>query len=783
MNVNSTIKPFLIKDLIKPSSEGKLVLLGSEIKWLSKDELAKPENKKIKTSLKPIVKIAQNANISNLSEREYENVVSNFKQINTRIKNYNEKINNSTIKKAINSFLSFISGGHLKLTYDTLDAEITAVERKKLAEKKVLENKISNALSNRTQLYNPGLALSLIEGAVKFDLSPAAFSNFKELMQDFPSSVVSNDLDKLIPSLFEKIEKSGLSQEDFNDFLLALNDEMFLLYYADKSFMEANGLHGATVSDVHLVPVEQQIVLERLFTLSHEKTLLELKESPFLRQLLTETLNRYTTLEYQPDTFVKSLKAALDKITQIGLPQEEMTHFLLGLNDQMLSFFYSDKSFVKENHLEDLTVEDITKITDEQKALLSRLFFLSSKETLLDLQKSPILRNLLIELFQTYPEFANRDPVELKLFLDETLQKIHGLSKFIETDCLLKVLMFVSQNWDKITTGTIGKMSVSRPHIRKIEANPLLPEDIEYDTKKGDIIVKLGVLGKGAFNIVKKGLVLQNMQMRAFRKPIEAKNKTDSKEPEKIAKIDEDIAKMSEQEKKIMLAAKGLPHVVQFHEVYEYTSAKKKTGVMRMELPLYNLGEMQEHLKAIRSNKLDALQISFDMIKGVLGLHERGIIHRDLKPGNIFLDGTFENGKVVKHANVGDLGLSCFIDGDSSRKSLAGTRLYLSPESLDQDYVADFSQDAWAMGVMLSQIFKEKSPFVDIKNTYQQIQLFMRLGNPIQNPEPADKTSIDFVIWKLLQPDPAKRMTLAEALPIIEANLTAEKQKPKTVNV
>ena len=51
------------------------------------------------------------------------------------------------------------------------------------------------------------------------------------------------------------------------------------------------------------------------------------------------------------------------------------------------------------------------------------------------------------------------------------------------------------------------------------------------------------------------------------------------------------------------------------------------------------------------------------------------------------------------------------------------------------------------------------------------------LGNEKKNPKPKNENSIQYVIWKLLQPDTSKRMKLEDALVIIEKQLSAAKKQ------
>lgn len=71
------------------------------------------------------------------------------------------------------------------------------------------------------------------------------------------------------------------------------------------------------------------------------------------------------------------------------------------------------------------------------------------------------------------------------------------------------------------------------------------------------------------------------------------------------------------------------------------------------------------------------LQILIQIASAIEYMHERGIIHRDIKPDNIMIDTTQKEPRAV----LIDFGTAS-IYGDKSRATLAGTPLYMPPETL-----------------------------------------------------------------------------------------------------
>ena len=74
--------------------------------------------------------------------------------------------------------------------------------------------------------------------------------------------------------------------------------------------------------------------------------------------------------------------------------------------------------------------------------------------------------------------------------------------------------------------------------------------------------------------------------------------------------------------------------------------------------------------------------LSFEILKGVLYLHQKGIIHRDLKPENILID---KIGWRIDILKIGDFGISK-VDLNQMRRTSTMSGLttpnYIAPEIL-----------------------------------------------------------------------------------------------------
>lgn len=106
--------------------------------------------------------------------------------------------------------------------------------------------------------------------------------------------------------------------------------------------------------------------------------------------------------------------------------------------------------------------------------------------------------------------------------------------------------------------------------------------------------------------------------------------------------------------------------------------------------------EWIEHdLQSVDVEADDVLPLLFQIVKGLLFMHQRGFAHRDLKPANILLT---MDGKRVLTAKIADFGSSKFLDQEQAR-SYHGTSIYMAPEFFEA-VSYDNAVDMWAMGVI-----------------------------------------------------------------------------------
>ncbi|ETP44795.1 CMGC/CDK/CRK7 protein kinase, variant [Phytophthora nicotianae P10297] len=232
------------------------------------------------------------------------------------------------------------------------------------------------------------------------------------------------------------------------------------------------------------------------------------------------------------------------------------------------------------------------------------------------------------------------------------------------------------------------------------------------------------------------------------------------------------------------------PNILELKEIVS-SSAPPKEG---KRPPLYFAFEYMEHdLSGLLNHprvKFTRTQIQCYMrqlLTGIAFMHRNKIIHRDIKASNLLLN----NQGMLK---VGDFGLSRFwneVNAKAGRyTNKVVTLWYRPPELLMGSTSYDFSVDVWSIGCIFGELLLGK-PILQGKTEIEQLQLIFGLcGMPTEETWPgffklpgAESFQMDdkFVcplrerfknfpphavdlLEKLLQLDPAKRITAAEAM-------------------
>ena len=149
----------------------------------------------------------------------------------------------------------------------------------------------------------------------------------------------------------------------------------------------------------------------------------------------------------------------------------------------------------------------------------------------------------------------------------------------------------------------------------------------------------------------------------------------------------------------------------------------------------------------------EILEILLQTSTGLEHAHSRGVVHRDIKPGNIKI--LEEN--VVKIMDFGIARIESSTSNLTQDGTMLGTLGYISPEQLHNSKGVDNRADIFSFGAMMYEIFTKSLPFDG--GTVGSTILKIMTENPVppRKINPNMPESLEKIIIKCLQKDPALR--------------------------
>ncbi|WP_043825671.1 serine/threonine-protein kinase [Rhodococcus opacus] len=154
---------------------------------------------------------------------------------------------------------------------------------------------------------------------------------------------------------------------------------------------------------------------------------------------------------------------------------------------------------------------------------------------------------------------------------------------------------------------------------------------------------------------------------------------------------------------------------------------------------------------------LEVAQIGAQVADALTAAHAAGIVHRDIKPGNILVA---DRGRELGTVKISDFGIAR-AKGDSADTAngvITGTPAYFSPEvARGQDPTE--ASDVFSLGSTLYTVVEGQPPFgIDTDS----IALLHRVAKA-EIYRPSKAGPLTDTLLHLLEPDPARRPTMAEA--------------------
>lgn len=288
-------------------------------------------------------------------------------------------------------------------------------------------------------------------------------------------------------------------------------------------------------------------------------------------------------------------------------------------------------------------------------------------------------------------------------------------------------------------------------------------------------------LGQGDTKIVTRAVELQTGKIVAVVKPRTVFHI--EKTEEEVRWLREKTFVQSWRESDILLRLKGTPGIISLIERIPFEIDQLRHLFLVEER--YEEGNLDSYFDKVFAEKnLDAavdeqtaISIALQLLTGLAKMHQLGVFHRDIKAENILCDWTDPH---LKLAVICDFNLACTPLEKELHKRIAFTPHYGAPEYaaayLESNFdggdklakASTFSVDIWSMGLVLYQLFfLEPLPWNRVPSDEEEMnQLCSDISHLTQDWIPAKFSNHRFfpLIQKMLQIDPVKRISAAEAL-------------------
>ncbi len=300
------------------------------------------------------------------------------------------------------------------------------------------------------------------------------------------------------------------------------------------------------------------------------------------------------------------------------------------------------------------------------------------------------------------------------------------------------------------------------------------------------ILIKIKDLGKGTFKKATEREVYENINNFLPNTRI-AMLKTKMGGPgitQDMAKI---IGRVAHTEFNCLEALKGLPNVLQiFSTTYTFSLKNNQTALDQILLtelfPEGNLDIFRNDFP-LKFSTPQKNHIAHGLLKGLVAVHSKGIVHCDINLTNILVK---IDPKVSSnyYAAISDFGSA---KPQNQLNNAIGTYWYMAPELWlglygdNKDLKAKVSAklDVWSMGCALWELMNHKfvpwtTAFPDCRlgatfEDHKKSKAIAILSDPKTFPEPKDQNTLEWLIWKMLRPNPDERYSAQEALNALEA--------------
>lgn len=204
------------------------------------------------------------------------------------------------------------------------------------------------------------------------------------------------------------------------------------------------------------------------------------------------------------------------------------------------------------------------------------------------------------------------------------------------------------------------------------------------------------------------------------------------------------------------------PNIGVIHEIEETND-----GRSFICMALYDGETLKQRIERGPLGVPEIIKIGIQVVDGLKRAHEAGIVHRDIKPANIII--TREG--VVKIVDFGVAKLAGGA-GQTTTSPWAGTAAYMSPEQI-QNRPVDARSDLFALGMVLYEMATGTRPFAGEHEAALFYSIVYNEPVPPRELRAEVPESLNRIIMRLLQKDPARRPQTSGELLMSLGELTA----------
>ena len=195
------------------------------------------------------------------------------------------------------------------------------------------------------------------------------------------------------------------------------------------------------------------------------------------------------------------------------------------------------------------------------------------------------------------------------------------------------------------------------------------------------------------------------------------------------------------------------PNICTIHEIDQTAE-----GRMFIVMAYYQGTTLEEKIGVGELRIDEAMDIAYQVARGLAKAHGHGIVHRDIKPANVMV--THEG--AVK---ILDFGLAKLrgVSKLTKESSTLGTVHYMSPEQALGKEV-DHRSDLWSLGIVFYEMLAGRPPF---SGEYEQAVIYSILNEEppkVRSIRPEVPPELERIVERCLEKDPDKRYAYANEI-------------------